>query len=90
MTIHMDPVDKKDDSRNHYYQLIITMLEKHKDNVSIHDFRRIGNDLYFDMILPFEMTSYDELEERIKAVLPEDVQVHITFELGYSGEADHE
>ena len=86
LVIHFDPVVTDDPEQNRMRQLVAALLRLKDERLGIHDFRRIGKQLLFDVSLPAALQGQ---EESIRAALhtalvdmgEADWQLDITFDL---------
>ena len=86
LVIHFDPVVTDDPEQNRMRQLVAALLRLKDERLGIHDFRRIGKQLLFDVSLPAQLQGQ---EESIRAALhtaladmgEADWQLDITFDL---------
>lgn len=88
MTLHMDPVDTRDEVTSYYRNKVIELIKAIDDKLSIHDFRIVSGpshiNLIFDCVVPYGLKC-DELkikEEVDKGLKSEDIAIFtvITFD----------
>ena len=86
LVIHLDPVITDDPEQNRIRQLVSTVLKIRHPELTVHDFRRQGQTLRFDVALPGSLIGQEtEIRTMLESALLElgesDWELEITFDL---------
>ena len=86
LVIHFDPVVTDDPTQNRLRQLITALLHVKDPALTVHDFRRIGKRLVFDVMLPSRLQDQETeilsmLETALSDMEETDWTLDVTFDL---------
>lgn len=83
VTIHMDPLNLHDPRTNRLKQQTLTLIQRLDPRYSIHDFRLIGENLVFDVLVPVDDELADfAIEEKIRALFQaESLDYHLVLNI---------
>ena len=60
LVIHLDPVVTDDPVQNRLHHMVTAILRVRHEGLSVHDFRRIGQKLVFDVTMPSQLLGKEE------------------------------
>lgn len=82
LVIHYDPIVTEDAELKELQELVLTILKKQDDRISIHDFRMVKGEnhtnIIFDIVLPSELMKE---KKNIKKKLDEDLAEHVAYKI---------